>query len=212
MMQEFRANSYLFGGNAPYVEEMYENYLANPGSVPDNWREYFDALQNVPAVDGSNAKDVPHLPVVNAFAERAKQGGTRVVVASGADSELGRKRTAVQQLIAAYRNVGARWADLDPLKRTERENIPELEPSFYGFTDADQEAVFNTSNTFFGKDTMSLRELHQRAARNLLRHHRRRVHVHHRPGPEALVAAEARSRSAASRTSAPRRRSTSSTA
>ena len=155
----YQGNSYLFGGNAPYVEEMYENYLANPGSVTDTWREYFDALQNVPATDGSNAKDVPHLPVVNAFADRAKQGQTRVVVASGADSEMGRKRTAVQQLIAAYRNVGARWADLDPLKRAERDNIPELDPSFYGFTDADQETVFNTSNTFFGKETMSLREL-----------------------------------------------------
>src|SRR4030095_5201321 len=155
----YSGNSYLFGGNAPYVEEMYENYLANPGSVPDNWRESFDAVQNVPAVDGSTAKDVPHLPVINAFAERAKQGGTRVVVATGADSELGRKRTAVQQLIAAYRNVGARWADLDPLKRAEREKIPELDPSFYGFTDADQETVFNTSNTFFGKESMSLREL-----------------------------------------------------
>ncbi|MBP8147247.1 MAG: 2-oxoglutarate dehydrogenase E1 component, partial [Acidovorax sp.] len=113
--QAYQGNTYLFGGNAPYVEEMYENYLANPGSVPDTWREYFDALQHVPAVDGSNAKDVPHLPVVNAFAERAKAGGTKVVVAS-ADAEMGRKRTAVQQLIAAYRNVGQRWADLDPLK------------------------------------------------------------------------------------------------
>ena len=120
----YHGNSYLFGGNAPYVEEMYENYLANPGSVPDIWREYFDALQNVPAVDGSNARDVPHLPVVNAFADRAKKGGTRVVVAAGADLELARKRTAAQQLIAAYRNVGARWADLDPLKRDVRENIP----------------------------------------------------------------------------------------
>jgi 2-oxoglutarate dehydrogenase E1 component len=155
----YRGNSYLFGGNAPYVEEMYENYLADPTSVPDIWRDYFDALQNVPAVDGSNAKDVPHLPVVNAFAERAKQGAATVVVSGGAESELGRKRTAVQQLIAAYRNVGARWADLDPLKRAEREKIPELEPSFYGFTDADLETVFNISNTFFGKDTMSLREL-----------------------------------------------------
>ncbi|RGE46868.1 2-oxoglutarate dehydrogenase E1 component [Comamonas testosteroni] len=155
----YQGNTYLFGGNAPYVEEMYEGYLANPGSVPDSWREYFDALQHVPAVDGTDAKDVPHLPVINAFAERAKQGGTKVVVASGADSELGRKRTAVQQLIAAYRNVGQRWADLDPLKRTERPEIPELEPSFYGFTDADQEVVFNTSNTFFGKDSMTLREL-----------------------------------------------------
>ncbi|MDD2923715.1 2-oxoglutarate dehydrogenase E1 component [Rhodoferax sp.] len=156
--QAYQANTYLFGGNAPYVEEMYENYLANPGSVPDTWRDYFDALQHVPAVDGSNAKDVPHQPVIDAFAQRAKAGGTKVVVAS-VDAEMGRKRTAVQQLIAAYRNVGASWADLDPLKRTERRSIPELEPSFYGFSDADQETVFDTSNTFFGKDKMSLREL-----------------------------------------------------
>ncbi len=155
----YKSNSYLFGGNAPYVEEMYENYLENPGSVSETWRSYFDALQHVPAVDGSDARDVPHLPVINAFAERAKQGGTRVVVAAGADSDLGRKRVAVQQLIAAYRNVGSRWADLDPLKRTERDHIPELDPAFYGFSDADFETVFNTSNTFFGKEVMSLRDL-----------------------------------------------------
>ena len=156
--QAYQNNTYLFGGNAPYVEEMYENYLANPGSVPDSWREYFDALSHVPAVDGTNAKDVPHMPVINAFAERAKAGGTKVVMAS-ADAEMGRKRTAVQQLIAAYRNVGQRWADLDPLKRTERPAIPDLDPAYFGFTDADQETVFDTSNTFFGKNSMSLREL-----------------------------------------------------
>jgi 2-oxoglutarate dehydrogenase E1 component len=156
--QAYQANTYLFGGNAPYVEEMYENYLANPGSVPDTWRDYFDALQHVPAVDGSNAKDVAHQPVIDAFAQRAKAGGTKVVVAS-VDAEMGRKRTAAQQLIAAYRNVGSSWADLDPLKRTERPNIPELDPAFYGFKDADFETVFDTSNTFFGKDKMPLREL-----------------------------------------------------
>ncbi len=154
----YSGNSYLFGGNAPYVEEMYENYLADPTSVPENWREYFDALQHVPAVDGSDARDVPHLPVINAFAERAKSGVTQTVVAS-ADAEMGRKRTSVQQLIAAYRNVGQRFADLDPLKRTERPNIPELDPAFYGLNSADQETVFDVSNTFFGKDKMSLREL-----------------------------------------------------
>ncbi len=157
--QAYQANTYLFGGNAPYVEEMYENYLVNPGSVPDSWRDYFDALQHVPAVDGSNTRDVAHQPVINAFAERAKQGTATVVMVAGADTEMGRKRTSVQQLIAAYRNIGARWADLDPLKRIERANIPELQLSFYGFNDADQEAVFNTSNTFFGRETMTLREL-----------------------------------------------------
>ena len=99
VFKAYQANTYLFGGNAPYVEEMYENYLANPASVTDSWRDYFDALQHVPAVDGSNAKDVPHQPVINAFAERAKRGGTKVVVAN-VDVEMGRKRTAVQQLIA----------------------------------------------------------------------------------------------------------------
>ena len=158
IFKNYQSNTYLFGGNAPYVEEMYENYLNNPGSVPDSWREYFDNLQHLPAVDGSQAKDVPHLPVINAFAERAKAGGTSVVYAN-ADAEMGRKRTAVQQLIAAHRTVGHQWADLDPLKRAERPNIPELEPSFYGFTDADMETVFDISNTFFGKDRMSLREL-----------------------------------------------------
>jgi 2-oxoglutarate dehydrogenase E1 component len=34
MMQQSQSNSYLFGGNAPYVEELYEAYLDNPGSVP----------------------------------------------------------------------------------------------------------------------------------------------------------------------------------
>ena len=154
----YKNNSYLFGGNAPYVEEMYEKYLDNPGSVPDEWRSYFDALQHLPAVDGSDTRDLAHAPVVQSFADLAKQGTTRVVQAN-ADSELGRKRNAVQQLIAAYRNVGSRWADLDPLKRTERQPIPELEPSFYGLVDADYETIFNTSNTFFGRDTMSLRDL-----------------------------------------------------
>ena len=44
-------------------------------------------------------------------------------------------------------------------KRQERPNIPDLDPAFYGFSDADQETVFDTSNTFFGKNNMSLREL-----------------------------------------------------
>ena len=158
MMQQYNANSYLFGGNAPYVEELYEAYLNNPGSVPDNWRAYFDAMQHVPAVDGSAKPDVAHAPVIASFAERAKQGPIRTVSAAG-DAEMGRKRVAAQQLIAAYRFLGSRWANLDPLQRQERPPLPELEPSFYGFTDADMDTQFNISNTYFGTETASLRDL-----------------------------------------------------
>lgn len=157
-MQQYNANSYLFGGNAPYVEELYEAYLDNPGSVSDNWRAYFDAMQNVPAVDGSNKSDVPHAPVIASFAERAKQGPIRTVNAAE-DAEMGRKQVAVQQLISAYRFLGSYWANLDPLQRQERPSIPELEPSFYGFTDADMDIQFNVSNTYFGIETASLRDL-----------------------------------------------------
>ncbi|MCO4889144.1 2-oxoglutarate dehydrogenase E1 component [Cupriavidus sp. WGtm5] len=158
MMQQYQSNSYLFGGNAPYVEELYEAYLQNPASVPDNWRAYFDAMQNVPAVDGSNGRDIAHAPIVASFAERAKQGPIRTIVAS-ADSDMGRKRVAATQLIAAYRNIGSHWADLDPLKRQERPPLPDLDPAFYGFSEADLDIVFNASNTYFGKESMSLREL-----------------------------------------------------
>jgi 2-oxoglutarate dehydrogenase E1 component len=160
MMQQYFSNSYLFGGNAPYVEELYEAYLLNPGAVPDNWRAYFDAMQHVPAVDGSDRPDVPHASVVASFAERAKQGPIRTVTAS-TDAEMGRKRVAVTQLIAAYRFLGTQWANLDPLQRQERPNIPELEPSFYGFSDADMDIVFNISNTYFGGETATLRDLLQ---------------------------------------------------
>ena len=161
MMQESRSNSYLFGGNAPYVEELYEAYLDNPGSVPDNWRTYFDNLQHVPAVDGSESRDVAHAPVVESFAQRAKANAF-VSRASGDDLSIARKQLHVQSLIAAYRYLGARWADLDPLKRTERPKIPELEPAFYDLTESDMDITFSATNTYFTKaESMTLREILQ---------------------------------------------------
>ncbi|NTV21604.1 MAG: 2-oxoglutarate dehydrogenase E1 component [Chlorobium limicola] len=158
MIKQENSSSYLFGGNAPYIEDLYEAYLENPGSVPENWRMYFDAMQHLPASDGSDSRDIAHSPVQASFAERARLGPICRVVASP-DAELGRKRVSVQKLIAAYRNIGSRRADLDPLKRQERPALPDLEPSFYGFSDTDMDIVFNTSNTYFGSETMPLREL-----------------------------------------------------
>jgi 2-oxoglutarate dehydrogenase E1 component len=161
MMQQYRSNSYLFGGNAPYVEELYEAYLDNPGSVPDNWRAYFDALQNVPAVDGSDSRDVAHAPVIESFAQRAKANAFTVKTSS-ADLAVARKQVHVQSLIAAYRFLGSRWADLDPLKRQERPRIPELEPAFYDLTESDMDITFSATNTYFTKaEQMTLREILQ---------------------------------------------------
>ncbi|PTT82639.1 2-oxoglutarate dehydrogenase E1 component [Pelomonas sp. HMWF004] len=160
MMQQYRSNSYLFGGNAPYVEEMYEAYLDNPGSVPDNWRAYFDALQHVPAVDGTEARDVAHAPVIESFAQRAKANAF-ANKASSADLAVARKQVHVQSLIAAYRFLGNRWAELDPLKRAERPKIPELDPAFYDLTESDMDISFSAVNSYFGGETMTLRQIVQ---------------------------------------------------
>ena len=159
MMEQYRADSYLFGGNAPYVEELYEAYLDNPGSVPDNWRTYFDNLQHVPAVDGTEARDVAHLPVIQSFAQRAKANAF-VNRASGDDLAIARKQLVVQSLISAHRSLGARWADLDPLKRLERPKIPELEPAFYDLNESDMDTTFSATNTYFSTaEHMTLREI-----------------------------------------------------
>jgi 2-oxoglutarate dehydrogenase E1 component len=157
-------NSYLFGGNAPYVEELYESYLNNPGSVPDSWRAYFDQLQHFPATDGqTSTHDQTHAPVVESFAQQALQNKfSRPAQNSGfkADLESAARQVHVQSLIAAYRTLGSRWSDLDPLKHIDRPDIPELEPSFYGLTEADLDQVVAATNTYFTTDsTMTLRQI-----------------------------------------------------
>ena len=68
VMQEFAATSQLYGANAPFVEEQYERYLADPKSVDDSWRALFDAWQK----DNPAKRDVAHAPVIAAFANLAR--------------------------------------------------------------------------------------------------------------------------------------------
>ncbi len=140
MMNQLFGTSHLFGGNAPFVEELYENYLDNPTSVPGEWRDYFDKLVQLPA---PVARDVPHQPIVTAFAEQAKRGGYRATAAQPVDDK---KQVGVLQMIAAYRTLGALWANLDPLKRQRRPELPELDPAFYGLSGADINAIFNAGS------------------------------------------------------------------
>jgi 2-oxoglutarate dehydrogenase E1 component len=140
MMNQLFESSHLFGGNAPFVEELYENYLDNPASVPAQWRDYFDKLAQLP---GALGRDIPHLPIVIAFAEQARSGGYRAAQAVPVDDK---KQVSVLQMISAYRTLGARWANLDPLKRQPRPELNELEPSFYGLSGSDTNTMFNAGS------------------------------------------------------------------
>src|SRR5262245_34006789 len=150
VMKEFEATSNLYGSNAPYVEELYERYLANPDSVDPQWRATFDAWQK-----GSAAKDVPHSAVIAAFEERARNPIASAPAAAASDD----KQLKVLQYIRAHRVMGSRYSQLDPLKRLERTPVPELELSYYGFTDADMDREFSPGSWQGIKGPMKLRDI-----------------------------------------------------
>src|SRR5213594_2548776 len=159
VMRQFLDNSYLYGANASFIEDLYEKYLVNPQSVPEAWREYFDRIQVLP---GNPAKDVAHAPVVESFVQRAKAGQlggqARTLPAEPVTSE--RLQVAALLLVTAYRIAGSRWATVDPLKRMPRPGIPELEPGFYDLSEADLDQTVN-AGSFVGLDRTSLRNLLQ---------------------------------------------------
>jgi 2-oxoglutarate dehydrogenase E1 component len=156
MMKQMLSNSYLFGTNTPYIEALYDAYLANPASVEPVWRDYFDKLGTLPGAGNYTGPDVAHYPVITSFAQRAKDG---TLQAGRATAQSDGKQIKVLQLINAYRFLGNRWAQLDPLKRSERPSIPELEPSHYGFTEADLGQVFQTGSFAAVPETATLREI-----------------------------------------------------
>jgi 2-oxoglutarate dehydrogenase E1 component len=155
VMQEMLGSSYLAGANAPFIEALYDRFLEDPASVEPRWRSYFEALQLLD--DGP--RDVSHAAVQERFAQLATQprGAAAARPATGAFDQ---KQLAVLQLITAYRFYGARIADVDPLHRQEKPNIPELDPAFYGLTDADLETVFLGGN-LVGMPQARLRDILQ---------------------------------------------------
>lgn len=161
MLREFQQSSLFFGANAPYVEELYEQYLLDPAAVPESWRNQFDALPNVA---GNTSKDVAHSPVIADFAARAKTSGGRIAYVNVGGTAASDKRSLrVLQYIRAHRVLGSRHSSLDPLKRSERLPVPELDLDFYGLTEADLEAEFSFGSwqgeIAGGKETAKLKDI-----------------------------------------------------
>ena len=148
-MHEYESSSTLFGGNAPFIEEQYENYLANPGSVPADWRAYFDSLRG-------GAADVAHAPVIESF---IRLGKSRKVAGAMVDADTMHKQVQVLQMIGRFRTLGMFQADLDPLQRHEKPYLADLDIAAYGFTEVDLDTEFDTGSFRGGKDRMRLRDL-----------------------------------------------------
>nr|WP_269670677.1 2-oxoglutarate dehydrogenase E1 component [Stenotrophomonas sp. SY1] len=145
-MKQFAQTSQLAGGNASYVEDLYEQYLVSPDSVDPKWKSYFDGFK------GREAGDVPHSAAIAHITEAAKNAGN---VGGGTGDERERN---VGRLITAYRSRGHLGANLDPLGLTPPINPPDLGLPFHQLTDADLNDEFSTGGVG-GQPRMKLRDL-----------------------------------------------------
>ena len=155
----FARTSFLYGGNARYIEDLYAQYEADPAAVDDEWRSFFQSLKDAPRDVLESARGASwgrpgwppadggkFAPAPDEWAEaRQTLGGkvkaqaqTKGVELSGADVERAtRDSIHALMLIRAYRARGHFHAKLDPLGLTPPHNEEELDPSTYGFSEAD---------------------------------------------------------------------------
>jgi 2-oxoglutarate dehydrogenase E1 component len=150
-LREQVATSTLFGGNAPYIEEQYERYLADPAAVSAEWRGYFDSLRG-------GAADVAHAPVIESFIRLAK---SRRVAGAMVDASTMHKQVLVLQMIGRFRTLGMFHADLDPLQRQEKPYLADLDLAAYDFTAADMDTEFDVGSFKAGSERMRLSVLIQ---------------------------------------------------
>ncbi|MDG2526403.1 2-oxoglutarate dehydrogenase E1 component [Stenotrophomonas sp. HITSZ_GD] len=148
LLKQFAQSSQLAGGNAAYIEDLYEQYLVSPDSVDPKWKAYFDGFK------GREAGDVPHSAVIAHIGEAARNAAN-AGLSGGASDERERN---VGRLITAYRSRGHLGARIDPLGLTPPVNPPDLDLPFHSLSQADLDSEFSTGG-IGGQPRMKLRDL-----------------------------------------------------
>ncbi len=153
---KFIASSALFGANAAYVEAYYEQYLRDPASVDQAWRDYFQKLTS-----GDSKTDVPHGPIRDSFIDTGATAAQGASTGSntGMSALAAQKQAAVLRLINYYRVRGHQVADVDPLGLAQPAQIEDLKPSFHGLDESDMSTTFNVGSLFAPSDEMRLDEI-----------------------------------------------------
>ena len=146
MSSETFENSYLYGANAVYIEELYQRYLRNPASVDASWHGLFKSYGDA-APKGASWNPSPSqvIGAADPDAAPAKPTGKSDAKAPAMDEKQMRQvadlaaldAVRAQQLIRAYRVRGHLLANLDPLGLEVPKMHPDLDPATYGFTAAD---------------------------------------------------------------------------
>ena len=154
LLKLFKSTSAFNGSNANYVEEMYEQYINDPESISEEWRNQFNKLR-----DQSETTDIPHSPIVKHFADLAKAPTGVRVVQGGVSQEQLSKQTAVSRLINAYRVNGHKQAKTNPLTNKGIMPISDLELTFHGLSELDYSTSFDTGTLHGAPEQLPLKDI-----------------------------------------------------
>ena len=130
----------LYGGNAEFLDALYEQYLRDPTSVEERWRSYFAQL--APAVGAGEER--PHASIRAEIAQRAAEARPRA--GAGAAGAVNAKQAAVSRLIQVWINRGHLVAAIDPLGLAPRARPGILDPEHFHLTPADLDTEFYTGS------------------------------------------------------------------
>ena len=153
-METFWSTSHAAGAQRSYLESLYESYLDNPSSIPDDWKIYFDSL---PSIAGAQ-EEVSHKEIIEKFKKEQVNPSTKSI---STNAPLNSKQVKVIQLIQAYRNRGHQKAQLDPLGLKPIRHCDDLDIHFHGLDHSDLSDVFETDSLKIGKKTATLSKIIQ---------------------------------------------------
>jgi len=156
----FARTSFLYGGNADYIEDLYARYERDPASVDAEWQSFFQSLKDErkdveisargPSWAKPNWPQQPKDDLVAALDGNWEETGRRIgdkikaqAKSTGVDISASDVQNAARDslhalmLIRAYRIRGHFHAKLDPLGLEKDADEAELDPKSYGFGEAD---------------------------------------------------------------------------
>lgn len=156
----FALSSFLYGGNAAYLEDLYAKYQNEPATLDEGWRDFFHDLKDDPTsvlkeargaswkradwpipANGElvSALDGDWAPVEQRIETRVRAAAQkRGVELSDSDvQKTTRDSIRALMMIRSYRIRGHLHADLDPLGIQQAPDHEELDPRSYGLMEED---------------------------------------------------------------------------
>ncbi|MGF1454145.1 MAG: 2-oxoglutarate dehydrogenase E1 component [Alphaproteobacteria bacterium] len=176
----FDQTSFLYGTNAAFIEDLYAQFLDDPGAVSSEWRDFFETLDDEHAAQLSEGirqtrraleVEVPDQADLLAAFDQAENGNGALAAQIKAKIEAqdpGLSPVEVRNstldsiralmMIRAYRIRGHLAAQLDPLRLDNGKEHSELNPKSYGFTEADFDRPIFIDRVL-GMETATLRDI-----------------------------------------------------